>query len=197
VDRLRAGALPEIGRLQFQRDGQSRKISVLESHRHLLRQPPQQLFEGDEIADVGLERGLAGDGLGAAIGHDAAIVDAAGQPPQPAALARKLLHQFDFVGVLQIGDGAKAALRQPLLGRRPDPEDESDRLIRQHRARLDLIEDRKAARLVHVGRDLGQEFVAGQPDRNRDADAALDLAGEPRQHFRGDHAMDALGAGQI
>jgi hypothetical protein len=98
---------------------------------------------------------------------------------------------------LQVGDGAEAALRQPLLGRRSDPEDESDRLVRQHLARLDLIEDGKAARLVHVGGDLGEEFVAGQPDRNRDADVALDLAGEPRQHFRRDHAMDALGAGKI
>ena len=106
-----AGALPEIGRLQFQRDGRSREFAVLQAQRHLLRQPPQHLFQRGKIADVGLERGLAGDGLGAAIRHHAAVVDAARQAPQPAALGRKLLHQFDFVGALQIGDGAKAALR--------------------------------------------------------------------------------------
>ena len=44
-------------------------------------------------------------------GTTSAVVDAARQPPQPAAFGRKLLHQLDFVGALQVGDGAKAALR--------------------------------------------------------------------------------------
>ena len=43
-------------------------------------------------------------------GDDAAVVDAARQPPQPAAFAGELLHQLDLVGALQVGDGAKAAL---------------------------------------------------------------------------------------
>ena len=91
----------------------------------------------------------------------------------------------------------KPRCEQPLLGCRADAVNESDRLVRQHGARLVLIERGKAARLVQVGGDLGQELVAGQADRNRDADVALDLAGKPRQHFGRDHAVHALGAGEV
>ncbi len=45
-----------------------------------------------------VERGLVGNRLGAAIGDDAAVVDAARQPPQPAAFAAELFHQVDLVG---------------------------------------------------------------------------------------------------
>ena len=197
VNRLRAGALPEIGGLQFQCDGQAREIAALEARGNLLRQPPQRSFQRGKIADIGLERGLVGNGLGAAIGHHGAIVDAARQPPQPAALAGELFHQIDFVGALEIGDDTKAALRQPFLGRRSDAENESDRSVGQHGAGLLLVERSKTARLVHVGGDLGQEFVAGKADGDRDADVAFDLLGEARQHFRRDHAVHALGAGEI
>jgi hypothetical protein len=88
-------------------------------------------------------------------------------------------------------------LQQLFLGRRTDAENESDRLVRQHCAGFGLIERGKAARLVHVGGNLGQELVAGQPDRHRDADVALDLAGKARQYFCGDHAVNPLGAGEI
>src|SRR6202049_2193687 len=108
------------------------------------------------------------------IGNKRPIADAAPQPPQPAALGRELLHQLDFVGALQIGDGAKTALDQSFLGCRADAENEADRFFRQHGAGLGLVERGKAARLVHVGGGLGQGLVAGQPDRNRDPDVALD-----------------------
>ena len=109
----------------------------------------------------------------------------------------ELLHQLDLVGALQVGDGAKAALHQPLLRRGADAEDEADRLVGQHLARLVLVEHGKAARLVEVGGDLGQELVAGQADRDGDADVALDVAGKARQHLCRDHAVHALGAGEI
>jgi hypothetical protein len=68
MDRLRAGALPEIGGLQFQHDGQSREITALQARGHLLAPLPQRLFRRDNIADVGLEGGLVGNDLGAALG---------------------------------------------------------------------------------------------------------------------------------
>jgi len=117
-------------------------------------------------------------------------------PPQPAALGRELLHQVDFVGALQVGDGAKTTLRQPLCVAGPTP-----KMIRPVSRPAwrgpHLGQASQTARLVHVGCDLGQELVAGQPDRNRDADVALDLLGKARQHFGGDHAVNALGAGKI
>ena len=117
--------------------------------------------------------------------------------PQPAALAAELLHQLDLVGPLQLGDAAKTVLREALLGRGPDAEDEADRLVSQHLTGLLLVQRGEAAGLVEVGGDLGQELVAGQSDRDRDADRLLDLAGEPRQHLGRDHAVDPLGAGEV
>ena len=73
----------------------------------------------------------------------------------------ELLHQLGFVGALQVGDDAEAALDQPFLGRGSNAENEPDRLFGQHHARLVLIEGGKASGLVEVGGDLGEEFVAG------------------------------------
>src|SRR5204863_3814989 len=106
------------------------------------------------------------------------ILDAARWWPQSAPLRPKLFHQFVFIGALQVGYGAKAALNQPFLGGRADAENETNRLVGQHRTGFILTERRKAPRLLQVGGDLGQEFVAGQSDRNRNPDIALDLAGE-------------------
>ena len=96
VNRLRAGALAEIGGLQFQRDGRAREIAVLQPRRDFLRQLPQHLFQRREIADVVLERGFAGNRLGAAVRHHAAVVDAARQPPQPAPLGSQTASSVRF-----------------------------------------------------------------------------------------------------
>ena len=44
------------------------------------------------------------------------------------AFAAELFHQLDFVGALQVRNGAEAALQQLFLGRRPDAIDEADRV---------------------------------------------------------------------
>ena len=59
-----------------------------------------------------------------AIGLDGAVVDAAGEPPQPLALGAVAAHQLGFVGALQVGDGAQAVAREPFLRRRADAPDE-------------------------------------------------------------------------
>ena len=55
----------------------------------------------------------------------------------------------------------------------------------------------KAARLVEIGSDLGQEFVAGESDRDGDRELLLDLGGKARQHLGRREAVQALGAGEI
>src|SRR4051812_29780364 len=119
------------------------------------------------------------------------------ESPQPAAVTRKLPHHLDLVGLLQVRDDAEAALHQTLLRRGSNAENETDRLLRQHQARFLLVERGKPARLVEVGGDLRQELVAGEADRDADADVALDVACEPRQHLCRDHAVHPLGAGEI
>src|SRR5665647_2317589 len=51
---------------------------------------------------------------------------------------------------------------------RADPVDEADRLGRQEFRSFRKPEHGEAARLVHIGAYLGEEFVGGQPDRDRD-----------------------------
>ena len=50
----------------------------------------------------------------------------------------------------------------------------------QERRRLRAPDDRKAAGLVEVGRDLGQELVVGQPDRDAEPELRLHPAREAR-----------------
>ena len=66
----------------------------------------------------------------------------------------------------------KAVAGKPRRAHLADAEDEAHRLRREERRRLACAQHRKAARLVEIGGDLGEEFVAGQPDRNGDARAS-------------------------
>jgi hypothetical protein len=59
----------------------------------------------------------------------------------------------------QFGDGPDAVGFQLLPQRLADTPDQIDGLPIQERLRLDAADRRQAARLVQVGRDLGQEFV--------------------------------------
>ena len=90
-----------------------------------------------------------------------------------------------------------AVAGEPGLARFADTEDERHRLWRQERRRLGAAEHGKAARLVEIGSDLGQKFVAGEPDRDGDAQLLLDVAGKARQGLGRPHAVQPLGAGEI
>jgi hypothetical protein len=144
-----------------------------------------------------LERGLRGNALGLPIGADRARVDAACQARQPPAFVAVTAHQLDFAGSLQIGDVQKSVARIARRAGLAHPENEADRLWREERLRLVLPEHGKAARLVEVGGDLGEEFVAGQPDRDGDADVSLDRCGKPRERLRGRHPVQPRRAGEI
>ena len=80
-----------------------------------------------------------------------------------------------FVGALQVGDQPVAVGGELGCAHRADAVDEADRLSRQKRRGLVLAEHGEAARLVHVGGDLGEELVGRQADRDGDAELALDL----------------------
>src|SRR6516165_8241973 len=53
------------------------------------------------------------------------------------------------------------------------------------------------ARLVEIGSDLGEKFVAGEPDRYGDRQLLLHFERKARQHFGGRQRVQARGAGQI
>jgi hypothetical protein len=69
-------------------------------------------------------------------------------------------------------------------------------LLPEERHRLVLGQHREAARLVEVGRDLGEKLVGRKPDRHRDADVASTRSRSARASGQG-HAVQALGAGQV
>jgi hypothetical protein len=88
----------------------------------------------------------------------------------------------------------EAVAGEPCRAHLADAEDEAHRLFGEERLRFARAQDRKAARLVEIGGDLGEKLVAGKPDRDGDAELSFDLGGEARQHLRGRQAMQPFGA---
>src|SRR5690606_14994400 len=62
---------------------------------------------------------------------------------------------------------------------------------------LGAADQGEAARLVGVGGDLREIARMREPDRDGDAEVALDLLLEPREEMGGRRAMEAGGAGEI
>ena len=177
VDRLRAGALPEIRGLQFQRDRQPRKLAVLEPRGYLLRQPPEHLFECGKIADVGLEGGLAGNGLGAAIGHHAGDR----RCRAPAATAGGPRFENCFISSISSARCRSAMVRKParrsfswVAGPTPKmkPTGLSASIARASASSI-TAKPRGLSRSEAI---LARNLLAARPDRDGDADLALDLA---------------------
>jgi hypothetical protein len=71
------------------------------------------------------------------------------------------------------------------------------RLFGEECLRFACAQDRKAARLVEIRGDLGEKFVAGQPDRDGDAELSFDVGGKARKHLGGRQTVQPLGARQI
>ena len=109
---------------------------------------------------------------------DRAVVEPVREACEPCALGAVAARQFDLAGALQVADGAHAVACEPLLRHLAYAEDQRHRFGRQERRRLAAAEHREAARLVEIGGDLGEELVAGEPDRYRDAERVLDLGGK-------------------
>ncbi len=83
--------------------------------RHPLGQRPEHLLQRLVARDVLVERRLGRHALGLALRIDAAVVDAARQPPQPAPLDAVAAHQVGLVRALQVRDGVVAVALQPRL----------------------------------------------------------------------------------
>ena len=196
-ERARPRANFEIRGFQLQRHRRAGELLGFQARRDLLGQAPQDFFERTEIRQIALERGFRGHALGFAIGAHRAVVEAAGEPRQAAAFLAVAAEQLDLADPLQIGDAMKTVAGEPRHAGLADAVDEARRFWRQEGRGLAAAEHGKAARLVEIGGDLGEEFVAGEPDRHRDAQRLLDLGGKPRQRLGRPHAVQPFGAGEI
>jgi len=121
-----------------------------------------------------LECGLVGNRLGAAIGPHGAIVDARASRHNRRP-RRRIASSGRFRRRAADRRWCESRAATPFLGRRPTPK-MNPTGCPQH-GRASSCRARQSRRLVHVGGDLGQELVAGQPDRHVIADVALDLFG--------------------
>src|SRR6185437_8924481 len=126
-----------------------------------------------------------------------AVILAAGEARKPAADLAVAGNQFALAPLAQLSDGGDTVARQLLLERRADAPDQPHRLGGQEIKSIAAAEHGEAARLVQVGRDLGEKLVVGEADRDGHADLALDAAREQCQGARRRTAMDALRAGEV
>jgi hypothetical protein len=78
-----------------------------------------------------------------------------------------------------------------------DAGDNPDRSVGEKCGGLRPADDREAAWLVEVGRDLGQELVGRQPHRDGDPHRLLDAPGEAGEGERGARVVEALRAREI
>src|SRR6185436_11067301 len=112
------------------------------------------------------------------LGADRAIVDAAGEPPEPRALGPVAPHQLGFTQPRKVADRAYSIAREAAFGNLANTENLRNRAGGKKGCGLGATEHSKSARLVEIGRNLGQEFVAGETNRYGDTDLALDPRGE-------------------
>src|SRR4029077_7100297 len=118
------------------------------------------------VADVAVERALAGLRDDLARGPDLAVVFEAGTPSQLASEVRaEALHER-----LLGRRAARGECRQPELGQargglRADSRQQPRRRLREARARLLAAEHDEPGRLLRVGCDLRDELVRADADR--------------------------------
>ena len=144
----------------------------LQPRRDPLGKPPQPQLERAEIGDV-VSKVVSAETL---LVSRSALTGRSSMPwasrASRSALGAVAAHQLGLAGALQVADRCASPSRASrACVALPTPKISGDRLRRQERRRLRAAEHRKAARLVEVGGDLGEELVDGQPDRHGDADA--------------------------
>ncbi len=91
----------------------------------------------------------------------------------------------------------KAVAREACRADFADAVDEAHRLWREKGLRFAGAQHRETPRLVEIGCDFGEEFVAGQPDRNGDPKLLLDVGGKARQRLGRRHAVQPRGAAEV
>ena len=79
----------------------------------------------------------------------------------------------------------------------PTPGRQRDGAVAQEVDRLGAADDRKAARLVEVGGDFGQEFVEAEANRHGDLQLVFDALGEGCERLSGGVFVQTFGAGEI
>ena len=149
------------------------------------------------IAGIARKRRLRRDTFRRPVWGDHALVLALGIGGEPAAEAAILRRQLHLGHGLQIADGVRAAGLQPSCRGLADAVDLAHRQRCQKRLGLAGADHGEAARLVQFGRELGQELVGGQADRNGDPDLALDPVGDRRQGFGRGRGLGAPFVGEI
>src|SRR3954451_22341517 len=107
------------------------------------------------------------------------------QVVEPCAVCAIAADKIVFARPLEVADGAKAVFFEARLGDLANPEDERDRPGREETSRFAMAQNCKSARLVDIGRNFGEELVAGEAYRYRDTYFALDVCCKFGKHLGG------------
>ena len=127
---------------------------------------------------------IAGETTGRPTSDDLAVVLAARELGQPTAELAEMGDEVRLREGAERPDGCDADRFQLPCRRRTDTEDLTNRQRREEVQRLGAADDRKAAWLVEIGGELGEELVEAEADRDGDADLALDRQRNPGQQDR-------------
>ena len=119
------------------------------------------------------------------------------QPKQPRALGPVAAPQVFLSGALQIADGAQPVAGKALLGDLADAEDQRHGSRGEEGGCLAAAEHGKAAWLVEIGRDLGQELILREPDGHGNTERVFDLAGKAGKRLGRRHPMQPRRAGKV
>ena len=97
----------------------------------------------------------------------------------------------------ELADQGDAVAGQAPLHRRTHAPQHRYRFVGKEGGGIAAAQHRKAARLVEIGGELGEELVVAQPDRHGDAELGFNAAGEPREELGGARAVELLGAAEV
>ena len=153
--------------------------------------------ENIEVGGVFVERGLIGDRFDGSIPLDPTVIFAACEVPEPVAGAAEARMEVALVPPEEVAEGADPGAVQGGLCDRADAPDQADGFLAQEFGRLLLADDRKPARLVEIGGDLGEEFVVAEPDGAGDAKLVLHPFRQAGKHNRRRRVVEAGGAGEV
>ena len=179
-----AGQHLKVGGLELEDDGATGESSVRQSAGDAIAERTKRICQLPGMAQIACERNLRRDALRRPISDDLAVVLAAREPGQLPAELAEAGDELRLRDCAQRRDRRDADRFQLARGRRADAEHLANRQRSEKVHRLGVADDRKAARLVEIRGELGEELVEAEADRDGDADVTFDRERNAGQQHR-------------
>src|SRR6266446_8720539 len=129
--------------------------------------------------------------------EDCAIVLAVGQASDPRSYPAVTRGEFAIAELCELTNQGNSVAGKLPLQCCPNAPQQRNRFVGEEGSRLAAANNCKAARLVEIGGDLGEEFVVAQSDRHRNVERGFHPLGERSKQLGGAHAMKHLCAAEV